>query len=91
MSSKDQIEQIAERRRELGRKIADAPGKFKICNGCESLNCATNTFCPFCNSYGFESDSEAVVAMARLLGTRPLAVGCSVLPRAGTVKALSYV
>ena len=91
MSSKDQLEQIAERRRKIGRKIADAPGKFKICNGCESLNCATNTFCPFCNSYGFESDCEEVVAMAELLGTRPLAFGCAVLPRATTMKALTYV
>jgi hypothetical protein len=91
MSSKDQLDQIGERRREIGEQIANAPDRFKICNGCQSLNCATNTFCPFCNSYGFESNCEEVVAMARLLGRRPLAIGCAVLPRATTIKALTYV
>jgi hypothetical protein len=87
MSSKDQIERIAKRRREIGKRIADAPEKFKICNGCQSLNPTTNTFCSFCRSYGFESNREAVLAMAQFLGDRPLGLSCGVLPRVTTSHA----
>jgi hypothetical protein len=89
MSAKDQLEQIAKRRRKIGKCVLEAPGKFKICHGCQSLTVATNTFCPFCRGYGFESNPQAVVMMARVLGDRPLATGCAVLPRITSVRAFA--
>jgi hypothetical protein len=88
MSSKEQLRQIAEWRRENGKRIADAPEKFKICNGCQSLNYAANTFCSFCNGYGFESSREEVVAMARFLANRPIGLSSAILPRITTLRTL---
>jgi hypothetical protein len=42
MNAKDQLEQIAKRRRTVGKSVLDAPDKFKICNGCQSLNFTTH-------------------------------------------------
>lgn len=90
MTGKDLLRLIARQRRKRCRMILEAPERFKICFGCQSLCFETNAFCPFCNGYGFETDRETVVEMARLLGERPLAAECAVLPRQTTVRALTY-
>ena len=91
MNSKEQLKLIAEHRRENGQRIADEPEKFKICNGCQSINYATNIFCTFCHAYGFESGREAVVAMARLLGNRPFGLSNGLLPRITDLRAMRNV
>jgi hypothetical protein len=89
MSGKELLERIARDRAERSRLILAKPTEFKICNCCQSILFTSNVYCPFCKGYGFEFDQDKIVAMARLLGDRPLALGCAVLPRQTTVKAFS--
>jgi hypothetical protein len=87
----DLLDRIANQRKERCHAVLLEPEKYKICNGCQSLLFAQTIFCPFCNSYGFEHDPEAIRGMASLLGNRPLAVSCPVLPRETTPRALTFV
>jgi len=52
------------------QKIIESPGKYKICEGCESIVAAKVHVCPNCHSYRFEEDHDLVVAQARALGSR---------------------
>lgn len=61
--------QREERSRKAIKIIAD-PGKFMICEGCESIVAARVTVCPNCYGYRFNADPAAVVAQAQLLASR---------------------
>lgn len=90
MTSCEVLTLIAAQRRERCHLILSAPAEFKICNSCQSILFARSSVCPFCRGYGFESSVTAVVEMAQLLSQRPLALGCAVLPRQTTLKALAF-
>jgi len=53
------------------RKIIEAPQKFKVCEGCESIVTARVVTCPNCHGYRFDDSAERVVAQANLLASRP--------------------
>lgn len=61
---------LTERARQAVRIVAQ-PGKYKVCEGCESIVTIQTNTCPNCHSYRFDEDSERVVSQARLLGSRP--------------------
>ncbi|MEM0970616.1 MAG: hypothetical protein AAF191_02825 [Verrucomicrobiota bacterium] len=52
------------------QKIIESPGKYKICEGCESIVASKVNVCPNCHSYRFEGQEDLVVAQARALGSR---------------------
>ena len=51
-------------------KIVKNPANYKICEGCDSIVLAKAHTCPNCAGYRFVENTAAVVAQARLLGTR---------------------
>lgn len=61
--------QLAERARKAEKIIAN-PTQFKVCEGCESIVAVRVATCPNCHGYRFDDNPEAVVAQARLLGSR---------------------
>lgn len=61
--------QLAERARKAGMIIANPTG-FKVCEGCESIVAVRVVTCPNCHGYRFDDSPAAVVAQARLLGSR---------------------
>ncbi len=67
MSEKER--QRRDRARKAEKIIAD-PGKFVICEGCESIVAARVTMCPNCYGYRFNPDPAAVIEQAKLLGSR---------------------
>lgn len=81
---------ITARRKQRGLDVLASPGQFKVCEGCSSLCYLSHNKCPFCHAYRFDEGREAVEAMARLLGDRPLAVGCAILPRFEVPGAASF-
>jgi len=52
------------------QKIVENPGKYKICEGCESIVATKVNICPNCHSYRFEVDADCVIRQARALGSR---------------------
>lgn len=52
-------------------KIIAAPGKFKVCEGCESIVAERVTGCPNCHGYRFDESPERVIEQARVLAARP--------------------
>lgn len=60
-----------EDRAERARKIIDAPEKFKVCEGCESIVTARVVTCPNCHGYRFDESPERVVEQAKTLASRP--------------------
>lgn len=52
------------------QKIVENPGKYKICEGCESIVATKVNICPNCHSYRFEEDADCVIRQARALGSR---------------------
>lgn len=67
MSSTDHLADRAAR----AEKIIAAPGKFKVCEGCESIVTMRVASCPNCHGYRFDEAPERVVEQARLLASRP--------------------
>ena len=61
--------QLAERARKAEQIIAN-PTAFKVCEGCESIVAERVATCPNCHGYRFDDHPEAVIAQARLLGSR---------------------
>jgi hypothetical protein len=61
--------QLEDRAKKAERIIAD-PGKFKICEGCDSIVAARVTVCPNCFGYRFDPDPQAVIAQAGVLAKR---------------------
>lgn len=57
-------------RAETAAKIAENPGKYKVCEGCDSIVGASTVMCPNCHSYRFDSEPRRVVEQAMLLGSR---------------------
>ena len=51
-------------------KIVRDPGKYKICDGCDSIVLATAATCPSCHAYRFIVDHKSVINQARELGQR---------------------
>jgi hypothetical protein len=60
-----------EDRKRRAQKIIDDPGKYKVCEGCESIVVAKAATCPSCHGYRFDPSAQRVVAQATLLGSRP--------------------
>jgi hypothetical protein len=60
----------ASERLKQARKIMDDPGKFKICEGCESIVVAKAHLCPNCHAYQFETDPDKVKEQAGILSRR---------------------
>lgn len=52
------------------QKIIECPGKYKICEGCDSIVAAKVTVCPNCHSYRYDEKEDRVVEQARILGSR---------------------
>ena len=51
-------------------KIAAEPELYKVCEGCDSIVTKRVATCPSCQGYRFVEDPEAVIAQAKLLGSR---------------------
>ena len=60
---------LAERARQAAR-IIRRPERYKICEGCDSIVAAEVTTCPNCYSYRYDGGRQAVIAQARVLGSR---------------------
>ena len=58
-------------RKKRAEKIIGEPGKYKVCEGCESIVVAKATTCPSCHGYRFDESPDRVIAQAKLLGSRP--------------------
>jgi len=52
------------------QKIVENPGKYKICEGCDSIVASKVNLCPNCHGYRFEEAEHLVVAQAKALGSR---------------------
>jgi len=52
-------------------KIIANPFRYKVCGGCESIVAEHVVGCPNCHGYRFVESTEAVVAQARVLASRP--------------------
>jgi len=52
------------------QKIVENPGKYKICEGCDSIVASKVNLCPNCHGYRFEEAEHLVIAQDRALGSR---------------------
>jgi hypothetical protein len=72
--TKEQREQIFRERRQLADFITNHPGRFYICEGCESIFDSIPlplAFCPRCGGYHFSDDRERLRELAALLAEMP--------------------
>jgi hypothetical protein len=53
------------------QRIVEAPGNFKVCEGCDSIVARHVPTCPNCHGYRFNCDEREIVAHAKLLASRP--------------------
>ncbi len=53
------------------QKIIEAPERFKVCEGCESIVAERVVTCPNCHGYRFDTSPERVIAQATHLASRP--------------------
>ena len=53
------------------KRIANRPGDYKICAGCDSIVLSRAVLCPSCHAYRFETDHEAVAKKAVEIASRP--------------------
>src|SRR5690606_5377130 len=91
MTGAELLEKIAAQRKERCQRILADPSTAVICEGCSSLLWAKDlVLCPFCKTYRFDADLGRILEMARLLGERPIAFGCAVLPRNTGPTGLSH-
>ena len=51
-------------------EIVTRPGRYKICEGCDSIVSRRVPTCPNCYGYRFNTSRQAIIAQARLLGSR---------------------
>jgi hypothetical protein len=92
MTGKEQLALIAEQRSSRAKEILANPRAFKVCEGCSSLfydRPDREGKCIFCHAYRFDKDVNRIIELARLLGDRPIAFCCPVLPRSVTPKGLT--
>lgn len=59
-----------ERRRLHGEVIVKNPGRFKICNNCDSINFKENEICTVCPGLLFDDNEENIVESAIILADR---------------------
>jgi hypothetical protein len=57
-------------RAETAAKIASNPANYKVCEGCDSIVGKATAICPNCHSFRFDSEPQAVVSHAVMLGSR---------------------
>ena len=57
-------------RAERAAQIAQQPGLYKVCEGCESIVVRDAVTCPNCHGYRFDVDMGRVVSQAEILGKR---------------------
>lgn len=57
-------------RAETAAKIVSNPGNYKVCEGCDSIVGKATAICPNCHSFRFDSEHDAVVHQAVILGSR---------------------
>ncbi len=57
-------------RAEAAAKIAADPGKYKVCEGCDSIVGRGTRLCPNCHSFRFDSSISRVITQAEFLGKR---------------------
>lgn len=57
-------------RMDKAKEIANNPGNYKVCEGCDSIVGAGAGLCPNCHGYRFDEDSSRVVDQAVWLGCR---------------------
>ena len=57
-------------RAQKAEKIIAEPGKFKVCEGCDSIVAGRVATCPNCHGYRFDETAAAVIQQARWLATR---------------------
>jgi hypothetical protein len=62
--------QTLQDRAKKAAEIIAIPHQYKVCEGCDSIVAERVATCPNCFGYRFEESSEAVIAQARLLGSR---------------------
>lgn len=55
---------------EKAKEIANNPGNYKVCEGCDSIVGAGTSICPNCHGYRFDSEPSRVVDQAVWLGCR---------------------
>ena len=59
----------SERARQAAGIVA-RPGRYKICEGCDSIVSRRVATCPNCYGYRFDTNRQAIIDQARLLGSR---------------------
>ena len=57
-------------RARMAAGIAARPGRYKICEGCDSIVARRVSTCPNCFGYRFNTNRQAIIDQARLLGSR---------------------
>ncbi len=57
-------------RAEKARQIAETPGKYKVCVGCDSIVVSKTNICPNCHAYRFDSSPERVIWQANELANK---------------------
>lgn len=55
---------------EKAKEIANNPGNYKVCEGCDSIVGSSTVICPNCHGYRFDADHSRVVDQAVWLGAR---------------------
>ena len=57
-------------RARMAAGIVTRPGRYKICEGCDSIVARRVATCPNCFGYRFNTNRQAIIDQARLLGSR---------------------
>ncbi|MBT8036949.1 MAG: hypothetical protein KJO21_05345 [Verrucomicrobiae bacterium] len=55
---------------EKAKEIANNPGNYKVCEGCDSIVGSGTHICPNCHGYRFDPEASRVVDQAVWLGCR---------------------
>jgi len=58
------------KRQAAAKKICENAKYYKVCEGCESVVIYNTVFCPVCQTYRFDDNSERVINTAKELATR---------------------
>ncbi len=55
-------------RLDKAKEIANNPGNYKVCEGCDSIVGSATIICPNCHGYRFDPEATRVVDQAVWLG-----------------------
>lgn len=58
------------KRKAAAKKICDNVEYYKVCEGCESVVLRESVFCPVCDSYRFDLNSEKIKKTVNELAKR---------------------